>query len=114
MELLTDELRRQLPPIRKIHNPIEEEQCMIYGKFFTPRSGVTFYVAEGEQRNSEYVLWGLLIAPQFKFPLRFQIALDRLQTKNWLGKEPCQRDEHLQSTRWGTVERGIPNLRRPL
>ena len=87
---------------------------MIYAKFFTPRSGVTFFVAEGEPRDADYLLWGLLIAPQFRFPSRFQITLGRLQTEDWLGKEPCQRDEHFQPTRWGAVERTIPNLRVPL
>ena len=114
MELLTDELRRQLPLIRKIHNPATEDQCMIYARFFTPSSGVVFYVAEGEQRNSDYLLWGLLIAPQFKFPSRFQITLGRLRTKDWLGQEACQRDEHFKPARWGAVERTIPNLHQPL
>src|SRR4051812_454348 len=61
MELLTDELRLQLPPIRKIHNPAGEDQCMIYAKFLTGSSKVVFYVAEGEVRNSDYLFWGLLI-----------------------------------------------------
>ena len=55
MELLPDDLRRQLPPIRKIHNPAAEGQCMIYARLFTQRSGVSFYVAEGEQRNTDYL-----------------------------------------------------------
>ena len=114
MELLTDELRQQLPPIRKIHNPIEDEQCMIYAKVFAPGSGVTFYIAEGEQHNSDYLVWGLLIAPNFKFPVRFQMTVGRLQTSDWLGQEPCKRDTDFQPAPWGTVERTIPNLRRPL
>ena len=114
MELLPEELRRKLPPVRKIHNPAQDEQCMIYAKFFTPTSGVTFYVAEGEARNSDYLLWGLLIAPQHKFPLRFQMSVGRLQTKDWLGQEPCQRDLSFQTACWETVERTIPQLRRPL
>jgi hypothetical protein len=92
---------KQLPPIRKIHNPAAEDHCIIYAKFFAPKSGVTFYVAEGESRKSDYLFWGLLIAPQFKFPLRFQITLGRLRTTDWLGQEPCQQDEHFQPARWG-------------
>jgi len=114
MELFDDELRRQLPAIRKIHNPVADDQCMIFAKLFTPTSGVTFYVAEGEPRGSDFLLWGLMIAPEFKIPLRFQMTVGRLQTKDWLGKEPCQRDQDFQPTRWGAVERDIPNLRRPL
>jgi hypothetical protein len=79
MELLPDELRRQLPPIREIHS--DEGQCMIYAKLFT-FSGVAFYVAEGEQRGADYLLWGWLIAPQFRFSSRFQIPLSRLEGSN--------------------------------
>jgi hypothetical protein len=114
MELLTDELRRQLPSIRKLHNPADEDRCMIYARFFTLRTGVAFYVAEGEARQSDYLFWGLVTAPQFKFPSRFQITLGQLQTNDWLGQEPCQRDEHFQPALWGAIERTIPNLRRPL
>ena len=114
MELLTDELRRQLPLIHKEHAPVEERFCMIYARFFTASSGVSFYVAEGERWKEEYFFWGFLIAPQFKFPSRFQIALGRLQTRDWLGQEPCQRDESFQPAPWGTVEGTIANLRQPL
>jgi hypothetical protein len=111
MELLTDELRRQLPPIRPIHN--QDGHCMIYARFFTPTSGVTFYVAEGEQGKSGYVFWGLLVAPQFKFPSRFKMTLGQLQTNDWIGHEPCQRDDTFQPARWEDIERTIPHLKRP-
>jgi len=111
MELLPDDLRRQLPPIRGIHP--DDGQCMIYAKLFT-YSGAAFYVAEGEQRDEDYLLWGMLIAPQFKFPSRFQILLSRLEGSNWLGKEPCKRDEDFKPARWKAVERTIPNLHQPL
>src|SRR5262245_50067536 len=114
MELLPSELRRKLPPIRKIHNPADDDQCMIYAKLFTPHTGVTFYVAEGEHRSVDYVVWGLIVAPQFKLPVGFQMALGRLQTKDWLGKEPCQLDARFQAARWAEVERTVPNLRAPL
>jgi hypothetical protein len=110
MELLPDELRQQLPPIREIHP--DEGQCIIYAKLFT-YSGVAFYVAEGEQRGEAYLLWGLLIAPQFKFSSRFQISLSRLEGSNWLGKERCKRDEDFKPARWEALERAIPNLRQP-
>jgi hypothetical protein len=75
---------------------------------------MTFYVAEGQQWGRDYLLWGLLIAPQFKFPLRFQIPLSRLESSNWFGKEPCRRDEDFKPARWEVVERTIPNLHQPL
>ena len=63
MELLPDELRRQLPLIRKQHNHADEDLCMISVKFFTPRSGVSFYVVEGEQRQTDYVFWAFSSLP---------------------------------------------------
>jgi hypothetical protein len=113
MELLTDELRRQLPPIRQIHYATDEDQRMIYGRFFTRRSGVSFYVAEGEPRQPDYLLWGFLLTPQYKFPLRFQITVARLQTKDWVGMECCERDENFQPARWGEIQRTIANVRQP-
>ena len=111
MELLPDELRRQLPLIRKQHNHADEDFCMISVKFFTPHSGVSFYVAEGEQRHSDYVLWGFLVTPQLTFPSRFQITLGRLKTGDWLGGEPCERDENFKPARWGAIKRTLRNLR---
>ena len=114
MELLDEELRRMLPRIRKFHNSADDERRMVFAKFFARRTDVSFYVAEGEQRHADYVLWGLLIAPQYKFPLRFEITLDQLRTKEWLGEEPCERDYGFQPATWGAVERTIPHMRRPL
>jgi hypothetical protein len=74
VELLPDELRRQLPLIHKEHNLANEGLCMIYARFFTPHSGVSFYVAEGEQRTSDYVFWGFLVTPQYNFASRFEIT----------------------------------------
>ena len=67
MELLSDELRQQLPPIRRFHGAFDQDH-MIHAKFLTPHSGVTFYVAEGEQRAGDYVFWGPLIAPRVLIP----------------------------------------------
>ena len=111
MEFLDDELRRQLPQIRKIHS--NEWEYMIYAKLYTRFTGVAFYVAEGEQRGVDYMLWGMLVAPQFKFPSRFQISVGRLLTPDWLGKEPCRRDEDFKPAYWGTIERTILMLKRP-
>ena len=87
---------------------------MIYARLFTEHTGVSFYVAEGEHQDSEYLVWGLLIAPQFKFPLRFQIAISQLIRRDWLGLEPCRRDEGFKPACGGVIERSLAILRRPL
>jgi hypothetical protein len=114
MKLLDDKVRRHLPAIRRTHNPVDEAQCMIYAKLYTKFTGVTFYVAEGEQRGQDYMLWGFLVAPEFNFPSKFQITAGRLSTSDWLGKEPCLRDENFKPARWGAIERTERALKQPL
>jgi len=114
MELLDEELRRTLPWIRKFHNSADDEQRMVFAKFFARRTDASFYVAKGEQRHTDYVLSSLLITPQYKFPLRFQITLGQLRTEEWLGEERRERDYGFQPATWGAVERTIPPMRRPL
>src|ERR1044072_4017043 len=104
MELLPDELRQELPLIRKVHDSGNESQCIIYARLFTPHTGVNFYLAEGEQGQSDYLLWGLLISPQFKIFLPFQIGLSQLRSSDWLGLEPCRRDEGFKPACWGVIE----------
>ena len=104
VELLTEELRRQLPPIRKNRYLADEESCMIHARFFTANSGVVLYVAEGEQRELDYLFWGLLIIPQFKFPLRFQLMRSQLESADWLGQEACRRDESFQPAIWRIIK----------
>ena len=107
LELLTEELRRQLPPIRKNRHLADEDSRMIHARFFTANSGVVFYVAEGEPREWDYLFWGLLIVPWFNFPSRFQLMRSQLESADWLGQEPCQRDESFQPTIWKIIERTI-------
>ena len=111
MELLSDELRRQLPLIHKERNLADEDLCTIYARFFTAHSGVIFYVAEGEQRQADYVFWGFLVTPQYNFASRFEITLGRLQAGDWRGRGPCERDENFKPARWGAIKRTLPNLR---
>jgi hypothetical protein len=103
-ELLTEELRRQLPPIRQSRYLADEDSRMIHARFFTANSGVVFYVAEGEPRELDYMFWGLLIVPQFKFPLRCQLMRSQLESTDWLGQEACQRDESFQRAIWRIIK----------
>ena len=115
MELLPEELRKQLPRIRGLDSPPLDAYRMIYARLFTEHTGVSFYVAEGQPgEDPEYLLWGLLIAPQYKFPLRLLIRLSQIEGSDWLGGEPCRRDENFVPARWELVERNIGNLHPPL
>jgi len=55
MELLTAQLREQLPPLRaqeKVLDPI------VHVKFFTPDSNWTWFVTEGSSEGEDFVFFG--------------------------------------------------------
>lgn len=58
MELLTDELRKILPPL---YSQDGEEDPVVYVKFFTPDSNWTWYVTEGSEEDGEFRFFGYVI-----------------------------------------------------
>jgi hypothetical protein len=58
MELLTDELRKILPPL---YSQDGEKDPVIYAKFFTPDSNWTWYVTEGSEEDGEFRFFGYVI-----------------------------------------------------
>ena len=58
MELLTDELRAQLPALYGQEN---ESDAMIHAKFFTPWTGWTWFVTEGSQQEDDFIFFGYVI-----------------------------------------------------
>ena len=57
MELLTDELRRQLPPI---YSQEADPNPKIICKFFTPDSNWTWWVTEGSQVGDDFKFFGFV------------------------------------------------------
>jgi hypothetical protein len=58
MELLSEELRTQLPALYAQEN---ETDAMIYAKFFTPWTGWTWLVTEGSQEDDDFIFFGYVI-----------------------------------------------------
>jgi len=58
MQLLTEELRQQLPPLYAQEN---EKDPMVYFKFFTPDSSWTWYVTEGSPQEEDFIFFGYVI-----------------------------------------------------
>ena len=55
MQLLTDELRQQLPPLyaqEHVADPV------VHVKFFTPDSSWTWYATEGSPEGDDFIFFG--------------------------------------------------------
>lgn len=55
MQLLTTELLAQLPAI---YGQTENPDPMVYARFFTPDSGWTWYVTEGQEDEDDFTFFG--------------------------------------------------------
>ena len=55
MELLTAELRKQLPPL---YAQEKNKDPLVYIKFFTPDSNWTWYVTEGSEQEEDFIFFG--------------------------------------------------------
>src|SRR5438105_9970981 len=55
MQLLTEELRASLPPLR---NQRQNKDPHIYAKFFTPASNWTWFVIEGHAEDDDFIFFG--------------------------------------------------------
>lgn len=60
MELLTDELRAEIPKLySQEHERAEDKR--VYAKFFFPAGNWTWFVTEGEDEGDDYVFFGYVI-----------------------------------------------------
>jgi hypothetical protein len=57
MELLTAELRRQLPPLYSQENQADP---IVHAKFFTPDSNWTWWVTEGSPQGGDFLFFGFV------------------------------------------------------
>ena len=57
MILITKEIRARLP---KLYEQENEADAMVHFKLFTPWTGWTWYITEGEQRGDDFLMFGLV------------------------------------------------------
>lgn len=61
MELLTNELKKQLPNLYS-QEQVADPVCVL--KYFTPDAGWTFYAVEGsQQENGDWLFFGKVVSP---------------------------------------------------
>ncbi len=82
MKLLTKEIERKLPALySQEKNPDPTVQL----KYFTPWSGWTWYITEGEQRDGDWLFFGLVDPGRSGEAELGYVALSELQSV----KGPC-------------------------
>ncbi len=58
MQLLTEELKKKIPAL---YSQEIEADPMVYVKYFDPVGSWTWYVTEGEDRDEDFLFFGLVI-----------------------------------------------------
>lgn len=96
MELLTKELREQLPPL---YSQEYESDPLVLCKFFTPDSTWTWYALEFDGVD---VFFGLVIG--FEQELGYFLLSELQQARGPLGL-PIERDLHFHPTRLSEVRK---------
>ena len=64
MKLLTDELRKRLPPL---YSQEAEANPTVYAKFFMPGTGWTWYPTEGSEHDDDFMFFGFVIGFEGEF-----------------------------------------------
>jgi hypothetical protein len=98
MELLTAELRAQLPAIYAQEN-IKDK--MVYAKFFTPDSTWTWYITEGSDEDDDFIFFGYCIGPD---PEWGYVSLNELQSARGPLGLPIESDLYFEPAPWSIVK----------
>ena len=103
MELLTEELRKQLPPLYSQENV---KDPMVICKFFHPLSNMTWYAIEGSPEGGDFIFFGWVHSDQ---PELGYFSLNEMQEVKVL-ELGIERDLHFTPKRLSEVkkEHGVP------
>ena len=90
MQLLTTELRAQLPRLYEQENIADPT---IYAKFFTPDSSWTWYVTEGEEDGGDFRFFGFVVGLEKEWG--YFVLSELLSVRGGLGL-PIERDLYFE------------------
>lgn len=99
MQLLTDELRAQLPALYAQNGATD---MTINAKFFTPDSSWTWYVAEGQQEDDDFIFFGYVNGHDLEAGY---FSLKDLESVRGPWGLPIERDLHFEPGPWTEVKR---------
>lgn len=90
MQLLTDEVRRTLPPLG---HQSEVEDPIAYVKFFTPDAQWTWWATEGEPDGEEFIFFGFVRGVELEWG---SFCLSELESARGPWGLPVERDLHFK------------------
>lgn len=64
MDLLPDGLRARLPPL---YSQEAVAEPLVYAKFFLPGTSWTWYVMEGQAKDSDFLFFGFVVGLESEF-----------------------------------------------
>ncbi|MGH9428011.1 MAG: DUF2958 domain-containing protein [Terriglobia bacterium] len=99
MQLLTAELRAQLPTLYAQDNT---DNPIVYAKFFTPDSSWTWYVMEGQQEEDGFLFFGYVNGHCLEAGY---FMLSQLESVRGPMKLPIERDLHFKPGPWSEVKK---------
>lgn len=99
MQLLTEELRAQLPAI---YGQSENPDPRVYAKFFTPDAGWTWYATEGQQDEEDFTFFGYVNGHELELGY---FSLKELLAHRGPMKLPIERDLGFEAAPWSEVKR---------
>jgi len=99
MKLLTGELRAQLPALYAQEGAID---MMIYAKFFTPDSNWTWFVAEGQEKDGDFLFFGYVNGHCLEAGY---FLLSELESNRGPRGLPIERDLHFTPAPWSEVKK---------
>ena len=99
MRLLTDELRAQLPALYAQDGATD---MTIHARFFTPDSNWTWYVAEGQQEDDDFIFFGYVNGHCLEAGY---FSLKELESVRGPWGLPIERDLHFEPAPWSEVKK---------
>jgi hypothetical protein len=97
-QLLTAELRQQLPPLYSQENVADP---LVYAKFFHPLSNLTWYVTEGSPEDDDFIFFGWIHSDS---PELGYFSLNEMQEVQVMGLG-IERDSHFLPTRLSEIKK---------
>jgi hypothetical protein len=97
MKLLTDELRKKLPPL---YSQEADTDPLVHAKFFTPDSNWTWYVTEGSPQESDFLFFGYVCGLENEFGY---FLLSELESARGPLRLPIERDLYFTPGRFSEV-----------
>ena len=100
MELLTAELRAQLP---RLYAQEHDSDPIVYAKFFTPWTSWTWYITEGSPEDDDFIFFCYVIGQEREWGYS---SLNELQSVRGPGGLTIERDLYFTPKR----KSGMPDI----